>query len=32
MAPRNIQIAAMDIPVFDYVVFYFLHNNMYGGQ
>ena len=32
MAPRNIQMAAMDSPVFDYVVFYFLLNNMYGGQ
>ena len=26
MAPRNIQMAAMDNPVFDYVVFYFLIN------
>ena len=31
-APRNIQMAAMDSPVFDYVVFYFLLNNMYGAQ
>ena len=32
MAPRNIQMAAMDGPVFDYVVFSFLLNNMHGGQ
>ena len=32
MAQRNIQLAAMDSPVFDFVVFYFLLNNMYGGQ
>ena len=32
MAPRNIQMAAMDSPLFDYVVLYFLLNNMYGGQ
>ena len=32
MAPRNIQMAAMDSPVFDYVVFYFLLNNMYDDQ
>ena len=32
MAPRNIQMAAMDGTVFDYVVFYFLLNNMHGGQ
>ena len=32
MAQRNIQMAAMDSPVFDYVVFYVLLNNMYGGQ
>ena len=28
----NIQMAALDSPVFDYVVFYFLLNNMYDGQ
>ena len=32
MAPRNIQMAAMDSPVFDYVVFYFLLNNLHVGQ
>ena len=32
MTPRNIQKAAMDSPVFDYVVFYFLLNNIYVGQ
>ena len=32
MAPRNIQMAAMDSAVFDYVVFYFLLNNIHGGQ
>ena len=30
MAPRNIQMAAMDSPVFECVLFYFLLNNMYG--
>ena len=32
MAPRNIHMAAMVSPVFDCVAFYFLLNNMYGGQ
>ena len=32
MAPRNIQMAAIDSHVFHYVVFYFLLNNMHGGQ
>ena len=32
MAPRNIWMVAMDSPVFDYVVFYFLLNNIHGGQ
>ena len=32
MAPRNIQMAAMESPVFDFVVFYILLNNMHGRQ
>ena len=32
MAQRNIQMVAMDSPMFDYVVFYFLLNNIHGGQ
>ena len=32
MAPRNIQMGAVDSPVFDFVVYYFLLNNKQGGQ
>ena len=32
MAPRNIQMVAIDSPVLDYVVFNFLLNNIHGGQ